>query len=146
MAIKTRVLCYPEFGKIRNFGECIKKKLDEIAPDMSHGIDKIPPAYACDRERLVFIGVKLGKDVPDELRLFCAALDKSKAANVAMYVTGNPEGIGKLTNILREAGTKVIDDQLSVKDGFLFLNGVKPEEKAQIESWAEKIYKDVEAE
>ena len=146
MAIKSRVLCYPEFGKIRNFGACIKAKLDEIAPDMDHGIDKIPPAYACDRERLVFIGVKLGKDVPDDLRLFCAALEKSKAANVAMFVTGNQEGISKLTNILREAGTKVIDDQLSVKDGFLFFNSVKPEEKAQIEEWAEKIYKQVEAE
>ncbi len=146
MAIKARVLCYPEFGKIRNLGACVKAKLDAIAPDMPHGIDKIPPAYACDRERLVFIGVKIGKDVPDDLRLFCAALDKSKTANVAMFVTGNAEGIGKLTNILREAGTKVIDNQLSVKDGFLFLNGVKPDEKAQIEEWAEKIYTEIESE
>ena len=140
MAIKARVLCYPEFGKIRNLGECVKKKLDDLYPEMTHGIDKIPPAYACDREHLVFIGVKLGKDVPDDLRLFCAALDKSKAANVALYTTGNQEGITKLVNILKEAGTKVLDDQLSVKDGFLFLNGVKPEEKAEIEGWAEKLY------
>ena len=101
MAIKTRVLVYPETGKIRSYGEAIYDMLGGEKP-----VDKIPPAYSCNNDRLVFIGVKVGRQLPDDLRLFCGSMDKSRATYVAIFGNGDESTINAVANTLREAGTK----------------------------------------
>jgi len=139
MAIKTRVLVYPETGKIRSYGEAIYDLFGGEKP-----VDKIPPAYSCNNDRLVFIGVKVGRQLPDDLRLFCGSMDKSRATYVAIFGNGDESTINAVANTLREAGTEVVGEILNVDVPFLsFIKKLKPEEKARIEEWAQKIFDDV---
>jgi hypothetical protein len=139
MAIKTRVLVYPETGKIRSYGEAIYDMLGGEKP-----VDKIPPAYSCNNDRLVYIGVKVGRQLPDDLRLFCGSMDKSRATYVAIFANGDKATVDAVANTLREAGTQVVGETLYVDVPFLsFIKKLKPEEKEKIESWAKKIFDDV---
>ena len=102
-------------------------------------MDKIPPAYSCDKERLVVILATVGKDAPSSLVLFCKELTKARAANVAFIVDGPEEGAAVLKNAVKDAGANVIEDVLYVKGGIPFLGGVKDEEKQAVEAWMNKI-------
>ena len=132
--MKARVLIYPENQKkLSLLSGVLCAKLDCKA-------DKIPPGYNCENEKLVIIGVKLGKDAPDDLARFCKALNKSRAQNVAFYYDAPKNVVDELMNNVREAGVNVISPALPCKTGGLpFLAKLTPEEKAEFESWLEKI-------
>ena len=102
-------------------------------------IDTIPPAYSCDKERLVVILATVGKDAPNSLVLFCKELTKARAANVAFIIDGPEEGAAVLKNAVKEAGSNVIDEVLYIKGGLPFLGGVKDEEKQAVKAWMDKI-------
>ena len=134
MAIKMRVLCYPEKKKLLAIGNMIKAEYELNV----NSVDRIPPAYSCDKERIVILAINLKGNLPDDYRLFVRELTKVRAANVAILTAGDDVAVEKTKELLREAGTNVIEDTLKIKMG-LFDSKVTDEEKAAILAWVEKI-------
>ena len=135
MAIKMRVLCYPENNKkLHTIAEIIKAEYNLNV----NSVDRIPPAYSCDKERLVILATQIKGSLPDNYRLFVRELTKARAANVAIISAGSEEGVSKTKEILAEAGTNVIDKVLNVKMG-LFDSKVTAEEEAAILEWVEYV-------
>ena len=134
MAIKMRILCTAGKKKLINIANMIKAEYDLSI----NSVDKIPPAYSCDKERIVILALSGKGDVPDDLRLFCKELTKARAANVALLVEGNSAFADAVKAILKDAGTNVIEDVMFIKAGLPFLSGIKPEEQAAIMDWVKK--------
>lgn len=131
MAIKMRVLCYPENNKkLHTIAEIIKAEYNLNV----NSVDRIPPAYSCDKERLVILATQIKGNLPDNYRLFVRELTKARAANVAIIAAGDEACVEKTKELLREAGTNVIDDVHNVKIG-LFNTKVTDEEKAAALAW-----------
>ncbi len=130
MAIKMRVLCYPEKKKLLAIGNMIKAEYELNV----NSVDRIPPAYSCDKERLVILATQIKGSLPDDYRLFVRELTKARAANVAIIAAGDDACVEKTKELLREAGTNVIDDVKKIKIG-LFDSKVSDEEKTDILAW-----------
>ena len=136
MAIKMRILFASNKKKIKNIANEIKAKY-ELA---FNSVDAIPPAYSCDKERIVILAISAKGEISDSLRLFCREMTKARAQNVALMIDGDEKVATKLKEILTEAGTNVLDEVLYVKGGLPIIGGsVKPEEKAEIFAWVDKV-------
>ena len=135
MAIKMRILHTPGKKKFMNIANMIKAEYDLSI----NSVDKIPPAYSCDKERLVILALTVKKEPDDVLRRFCAELDKKKAANVALVIDGTEEAANAVKAVLQAAGTNVVDEVVYVASaGFLNLNNkVTAEDVQKFLSWAE---------
>ena len=123
MALKMRFLYYSGKGKaMKALADAVKKEFDLFQNNNS--TDIIPPAYSCEKERLVVLAIS-GKGEPDDtLRRFCSQLDKTKAQNVAVLVDGDEKMATKIIEVLKTTGTNVIDDVKYIKIGGLsFLGG-----------------------
>lgn len=103
-----------------------------------NAVDCIPPAYPCDKERIVLLAVSAKGNVSDSVRLFCRELTKARAQNVALIIDGDAAAADNLKSILAEAGTNVIDEVLFVKCG-LFGSSVSPAEKEQTCAWVDRV-------
>ena len=134
--MKMRVLYSTSKGKIKTIAQMIT---DNYATEKVNCMDKIPPAYSCDKERLVVMLVSVSKDPENALILFCKELTKARTANVAFIVDGPAEGAKILIDAVKEAGANVFDYVLYIKGGLPFLKGVKDEEKKQVSDWMEKV-------
>ncbi len=134
--MKMRVLYSTGKKKLINIAEMIT---NNYATEKVNCMDTIPPAYSCDKERLVVILATVGKDAPNSLVLFCKELTKARAANVAFIIDGPAEGAKVLLDAVKGAGTNAIEDVLYIKGGLPFLGGVKDEEKAAVKAWMDKI-------
>ena len=132
--MKMRVLTASSKGKMLSIGNIVAGKY-------GCGIDKIPPAYSCEREKLVVVVASLKSSLPNDFVLFCKDLSKDRAQNVAFIVDGTEENFKKVSEMITAAGANVIDDVLYVKGGlpFGFIKGVPDAEKAAVEAWIEKI-------
>lgn len=136
MAIKMRVLYASSQKKVAEMANMIKAEY-ELA---INAVDKIPPAYSCDKERIVILMLSLKGDPDDQLRLFCQELTTARAANVALVIEGKEASANKMKEILTKAGTKVADEVFYVKGSFLpFLGSVTPEEKDALIAWTHRI-------
>ena len=136
MAIKMRVLYASGKAKMAAMASMVHA---EFALPIN-AVDKIPPAYSCDKERLVVLMLSLKGEPDDQLRLFCRELTKARAQNVALVIDGPEAAAKRMKEILGEAGTNIIDEVLYVNCGFLpFLKGVKEEEKTALLEWAHRI-------
>jgi len=122
--------------KIHNIANAIKVQY-ELA---FNAVDRIPPAYSCDKERIVILAVSAKGDINDSLRLFCSELTKARAQNVALMIDGDDKVATKLKETLAAAGTNVIDEVLHVNGGMpIFGGSIKPEEKAEIFAWVDRV-------
>ena len=130
MAIKMRVLCYPEKKKLLAIGNMIKAEYDLNL----NSVDRIPPAYSCDKERLVILATNIKGNLPDDYRLFVRELTKARAYNVAIIAAGDDACVEKTKELIKEAGANVIEDVKRIKMG-LFDNKVSDVEKAEILEW-----------
>ena len=131
MAIKMIVLCYPENNKkLHTIAEIIKAEYNLNV----NSVDRIPPAYSCDKERLVILATQIKGSLPDNYRLFVRELTKARAANVAIIAAGDEACVERTKELLREAGTNVIDNVHNVKIG-LFNTKVTAEEQAAVLAW-----------
>lgn len=134
MAIKMRVLCYPENNKkLLAIANMIKAEYDLNV----NSVDRIPPAYSCDKERLVILATNIKGSLPDNYRLFVRELTKARAANVAIIAAGDDACVESTKSLLNEAGTNVISDVQKVKIS-LFNTKVTDEEKAEILTWVKE--------
>ena len=135
MALKMRFLYYSSKAKIKAMAEVVKKEFD--LSQNHNAIDIIPPAYGCEKERLVIIAVS-GKGEPDDvLRRFVLELNKNNANNVALIVDGDEKMGNKLVECVNAAGTNLVADVLYFKVGGLpFLGGkLNDDEKNTVITW-----------
>ena len=128
-----RVLCYPEKKKLLAIGNMIKAEYELNV----NSVDRIPPAYSCDKERLVILATNIKGSLPDDYRLFVRELTKARAYNVAIIAAGDDACVEKTKELIKEAGANVIDDVKKIKMG-LFDNKVSDTEKAEILEWVKK--------
>ena len=137
MAIKMRILFASNKKKIKTIANEIKAKY-ELA---FNSVDAIPPAYSCDKERIVILAISAKGDISDSLRLFCREMTKARAQNVALMMINSTEaGANFVKKILKDAGTNVHDEVFFIKGSFLpFLKSVKPEEEAALIEWSHKV-------
>ena len=135
MAIKMRVLHWTNKAKLKALANDLKQEF-ELA---HNAVDAIPPAYSCDKERLVVLCISIKDEPDDKLRLFCRELTKQRAQNVALIIDGTEKGAGYIKNILTEAGTNLIDDVLYFKGGLPFLSKISDEEKKAAFDWAHRV-------
>ena len=136
MAIKMRILYASGKKKMINIANAIKLQYDLAF----NSVDKVPPAYSCDKERIVILAISAKGDVSDAVRLFCRELTKARAQNVALMIDGDTKAADRLKEILGEAGTNVIEEVLFVKGGLPIIGGsIKPEEKAEIFAWVDRV-------
>ena len=131
-----RVLYASNKQKIADMANLIKAEYDLAI----NAVDKIPPAYSCNNERLVVLMLVTKGELDNQTRLFCRELTKARAQNVALVIDGNEAGAKYVKSILAEAGTNVMDEVFYVKSSFLpFLNSIKDEEKAAALAWAHRM-------
>lgn len=132
MAIKMKILHYPENGKMATFAAGLSEEYDVKC-------DKIPPAYNCDKERLLIAGISSGKNFSDDLSMFLRGLTKAQVQNVAIFTNSKDDAIEAMKTTIETAGATVVDVK-KVKGSFLpFLKGVKPEEMAELKAWANGV-------
>ena len=135
MAIKMRYLYASNKKKFATIGDIIKQKFEL---SVNNAVDVIPPAYPCDEERFVFIGLTLKDEPENKVRLFCQQLDKTKAANVALIVDGNEKGANALKDLLTSAGTNVFPEVFFIKGGLPFLGSLNADEKKALDEWLDR--------
>ena len=136
MAIKMRILYASGKRKIHALANAIKDKY-ELA---FNSVDVIPPAYSCDKERIVILAVSAKGDISDSLRLFCKELTKARAQNVALMIDGDEKVANRLKEILNEAGTNVVDEVLYIKGGLpIIVDNPKPMEKNMVFDWVDRV-------
>jgi hypothetical protein len=139
MAIKMRVLYNSAKPKIKNIANTIKAHYDLGV----NAVDVIPPAYSCDKERIVILMLTAkGAHLNDSLRLFCQELTKTRAQNIALVIDGNEAAANAVKQVLAEVAQNnaVYDEVLYINGGLPFFGGsVKPEEKTAIIEWVDRV-------
>ncbi len=130
-----RVLYWSNKAKIKTIANAIKNEFELSL----NSVDVIPPAYSCDKERIVILCISINDQPEDQLRLFCHELTKQRAQNVALIIDGNEKGAKYIKDILSQTGTNLINDVLFVKGGLPFLSKLGDSEKAEVLSWAHRI-------
>lgn len=132
--MKMRALVVSRKGKLKTIGEMLAK-------NGTYAADVIPPAYSCDRERLVVIIASLSSSMPDAFRRFCQELSKDKAQNVALIVDGSEADAKMVANWIKDAGANVIDNILYFPVGLFasFSKTLTPEETSKVNAWYESV-------
>lgn len=139
MAIKMRVLYNSAKSKIKNIAGEIKAHYDLGV----NAVDVIPPAYSCDKERIVILILSAkGEHIDDSLRLFCQELTKARAQNIALMIDGNEAAANAVKKVLAEVAENnaVYDEVLYIKGGLpLFGGSLKQEEKTAVIEWVDRV-------
>ena len=113
----------------------VKQEFDLVP----NAVDKIPPAYSCDKERIIILAISTGDNPSASVLNFCKELTKARTANVALLIDGPEAAAAKLKEALSSAGTNVIDEVFYTKCGLSFLKSVKPEENKALIEWVNRI-------
>ena len=136
MAIKMRYLYFSGKKKIAALGQFIKNKYELSI----NSVDVIPPAYSCDKERIVLIAVsQKGSESPDALRLFLREMTKVRAANTAVIIDGDQKAADAICGYLREGGTNLVGDVLFFNGGNIFNSKLSDAETAAACAWVDGI-------
>ncbi len=134
MAMKAMYLFYPESRKK------MKLACEYLNSKVEGKVDRVPPAYNPENQRLVVLAIASGKEATNEITRFCHELNKKRAANVAFIFDAPEEAKTAIMNAAREAGTNVISDVLDIKTGGLpFLVKFTDDDKKAIDEWFEKV-------
>lgn len=132
--MKMRVMYSSKKGKVVTYAEAIGQACGCLVND-------IPPAYPADKERLVIIVVTLGDEPSDQVRRFSSELYPNRAQNVALVIDGeeHSEAESTLREILKTAGTNVLDETYYLKKCGIFGKKITLEERQAIVDWARKM-------
>ncbi len=105
--------------------------------------DQLPPAYPCEGEKVVFIGVEMNGKVPTAVENFCRDLTPARAQNVAFYVLnnqGSTEGVKAISKSLEDKGVHVVTPMgVAVKSSFFKKGKPTDEDVKNVLEWSEKI-------
>jgi hypothetical protein len=137
MAIKMRVLYDSGKKKVKNIAAEIKAHYDLGV----NAVDVIPPAYSCDKERIVILMLTAKGDVKDSIRLFCQELTKARAQNIALIIDGDEKAANNVKQIIADvAQNAVFDEVLYINGGMpIFGGSLKPEERTAIFEWTDRV-------
>lgn len=118
----------------------------EIGRDLQCVCDQIPPAYPCEGEKVVFIGVSMNGKLPGAVDHFCKDLNPSRTKGVAFYVlnsNGNTNGLEHIIEVMKKNGVETVGEPLGVAvKGGLFKKGIPTEQDVKtVLEWANKIAK-----
>ena len=108
--MKAKSLHYSKRGQAVQ----IAGRLGEIYRCVS---DQIPPAYPCESENILFIGIDTDKKIDKPVVDFCRDLTPQRARNVAFYLvsgTGNTSELEPVKSALEAKGVHVAGDTLIV--------------------------------
>lgn len=105
-----------------------------------------PPAYPCEGEKVVFIGVEMNGKLPGAVDHFCKDLNPTRTKGVAFYVinnTGNTSGLENIIAAMKKNGVETYGEPLGVSvKGGLFKKGTPTEADIKtVLDWADKIAK-----
>lgn len=113
---------------------------DELAEKFHCKCDQIPPAYQCDKEKLVFfVYEKYGK-LDKNFISYIEGLTASKVQNVSLIEIskkGN-EGVEELTKIFTGNGIHVCGSMGLEKGKGLFKSQITEEDLEQVKAFAEE--------
>ena len=135
MAIKMRILYATKKAKLITMAGLLNEEFQLSV----NSVDRIPPAYSCDRERLLILILSIKGDLDNQTRLFCREITKERAQNTALIIDGSEADAQKVISLLKEAGTTTITNVHYVKGGLPFLKGVSAEEKDALLKWAHSV-------
>ena len=138
MKFKMRAMYYPETGNAEKVALAIAK---DQAIDRDR-IDRIPPAYPCEKERLLFIGVELkGSSVPKAVADLCKDLKPERAKNVAFYAIGSGsfEKMNAVRQVVQEKGVNVVGSTFECPSTGLFKKTIADEDVNKAVAWASEI-------
>ena len=122
MALKMRFLYFSKKSQMKQLAAVIKTEFG--LTENNNATDIIPPAYSCENERLVILGISGKGSLDDMVRRFCGELNKKKAQNVAILIDGDDKLAQSTISVLEAAGTNVIKNVKLVKFGGLpFIGG-----------------------
>ena len=139
MAIKMRVLHDSKKKGMGQFAKAVATKY-ELPINATSG--KFPPEYPCDKERIVVLGLTAKGELSDELRRFCAELNKTRAHNVALLVDGDQATADKIAEIIKNAGTHLVGLKVISLGGFLMFGGtLTPELETELVAWVDEMVK-----
>ena len=138
--MKMRVLYSSKNKKVVSYATA----LGEAQNDQHAIADTIPPAYSCDRERLVVLVISAGTRVEDNVRLFIGELTPARAANVVFVFESKDKTVTpsmqQLIDTAKSAGTNVLEkDTYFVAPGSLFASKISVEERSAIVDWCEGV-------
>ena len=139
MALKMRFLYFSKKAQMKQLASAIKTEF--ALTENNNATDVIPPAYPCANERLVILGISGKGDLDDVVRRFCSQLDKKAAQNVAILIDGDDKLAQNTMEVLKAAGTNVIDNTQMVKfNGLPFIGGkITDAEMKEYLDWAHVI-------
>ena len=139
MALKMRFLYFSKKAQMKQLASAIKTEF--ALTENNNATDVIPPAYPCANERLVILGISGKGDLDDVVRRFCSQLDKKAAQNVAILIDGDDKLAQNTMEVLKAAGTNVIDNTKMVKfNGLPFIGGkITDAEMKEYLDWAHVI-------
>ncbi len=137
MAIKMRVLYNSKKKGMAQFADAVKAKY-ELPINATSG--KFPPEYPCDKERIVVLAMTAKGDLPDDVRRFCAELNRTRAYNVALLIDGDQATADKIAAIVTEAGTNLVGTKVISLGGFLMFGGALSDElKTELLAWVDDM-------
>ena len=132
MAIRMRFLHYPDGKKMSAFCKELTAGYENCK------FDRVPPAYPSERERFTVIFVKSGKDIPNDLNMFCGGLTKDRCANVLYFMDAPEATMNELVELTKKAGANVCDTVKIKYPGFF--GGISEETKKVVTETVAKFY------
>ena len=93
--------------------------------------DQIPPAYPCEAQKLLLIGLETNKAVDKQVNAFVRDLNPNRTKNVAFFCAGDDVSkLDELKSILKGNGVNVLDDVFTcqVKGGLFKAGKVSDED------------------
>ena len=139
MAIKMRVLYNSKKKGMAQFAKVIADKY-ELPINATSG--KFPPEYPCDKERIVVLAMTAKGELADDVRRFCAELNKTRAYNVALLIDGDQATADKVADIIKNAGTNLVGVKVINLGGFLMFGGtLTPELETELVAWVDEMVK-----
>lgn len=104
--------------------------------------DQIPPAYPVEGQKLIMIGLELGKGSADkQVKDFINDLKPERTKNVAFFVTGNTAGLAELKTLLEQKQVNVLDNIFAceVKSGLFKSGKITDGDLQAAVNWAEQV-------
>lgn len=106
--------------------------------------DKMPPAYPCESEKVVFIGVEMNGKLPKEVEQLCKELVPARTKSVAFYVIngkGSDEGLQPIIDVVEANGVKKVGETLkiTVKSSLFKKGSVTESDVTNAVAWATEI-------
>lgn len=138
MIFKMRILFFSKAGNTEQMAQAISR-------EQKAGCDKIPPAYPCESEKLLIIGIETDKKTADKAVIdFCSNLNPQRAKNVAFFAAGGSfEALDELKSIVKKNGLNIVGQPYlcTVKGGLFKKAKVSDTDIAGVVKWSNEIVK-----